>query len=434
MKKITTIFLSFLAFTGSNAQTLKLEDAVSLALSSNHGIVVAQQQEEATKTDIHSGAVGLLPKVDANGGGSYNYSITDQEFNLPTIPVVENQEASQSNQSAKITAAYVIYNGGARLRSFQKLKSTGDLSEIQTKTTVESTLIQVVNKYYEIVRVKNQLDLLKSSLDVSEDRLKRVKTNYEFGNAGKIDLLNAQVDFNNDSASLINAELSLRQAKNELNYLLGRSIATDFEVDESLSLPTLLDASEYVKKAKENNTSIMLSNVQLDMAELDQKISRSNFMPVLSTQMDYGYAGSASDVGVFKSSSSLGYTASVNLSWNLFDGMKKRKALEKAKINIEVNNTKQQQTLLNIEKEVQNYYDALKVNLELIELEKSNLFVATLNLARSKELFDNGTITNVQFRQAQLNLLQIQNRINNYKYVAKVYEYQLLRMTNELVK
>jgi outer membrane protein TolC len=83
---------------------------------------------------------------------------------------------------------------------------------------------------------------------------------------------------------------------------------------------------------------------------------------------------------------------------------------------------------------VQNYYDALRINIQLIELEKQNIEVAILNLNRSKELYENGSITNIQFRQAQLNLLQTQNKMNNYKYVCKVFEYQLLRMTNDLVK
>ena len=154
----------------------------------------------------------------------------------------------------------------------------------------------------------------------------------------------------------------------------------------------------------------------------------------LSTNLDYGYSGSASDVGVFKSASSFGYTAAVSLKWNLFDGLKKQKALEKAKINIEVNTSKHQQTLLNIEKEVQNYYDALTQNIKLLDLEKQNRSVAKLNMERSKDLFNNGSITSFQFRQAQLNLLQIENRINNLNYAIKVYDYQLLRMTNELVK
>ena len=157
-------------------------------------------------------------------------------------------------------------------------------------------------------------------------------------------------------------------------------------------------------------------------------------MPNVSTTMDYGYTGSASDVGIIKSSSNVGYTAAISLKWNLFDGMKKQKALEKAQINIEVNNSKQQQTLLNIEKEAQNYYDALTQNIKLLSLENQNKEVAQLNLERSKLLLDNGTITSLQFRQAQLNLLQVENRINNLNYAVKLYEYQLLRMTNELVK
>lgn len=434
MKRLITILLSAVTIGSLNAQELKLEDAISTALSSNHGVVIAQKQEEATKTGIHPGAVGMLPTVDATSAASYNYSITDQEINGGLFPATEGQENAQTNQSAKLTASYMIYNGGARVRSYSKLKASGDLSELQTKITIESTLIQVVNAYYEVVRVNNQLELIQSSLQLSRDRLKRVTTNNEFGNATKLDVLNAKVDFNADSSNVVNTELNLRKAKNELNYLLGRKISTEFNVFSEIELPTIAEADEYIQKAKGNNTSLLLSNIQLNMAELDKKISKSNFMPTIATTMDYGYSGSASDVGIIKSSSNVGYTAAISLKWNLFDGMKKQKALEKAQINIEVNNSKQQQTLLNIEKEAQNYYDALTQNIKLLNLENQNKEVAKLNLKRSKLLLDNGTISSLQFRQAQLNLLQVENRINNLNYAVKLYEYQLLRMTNELVK
>ena len=434
MKKFTLILLGIVAASSVNAQVLKLEDAIALALSNNHNVIITKQQNEAKKQDIHPGAVGFLPTVDASAGGSYNASTTDQEFATDAFPDIKNQEAAQSSQSAKVTASYMIFNGGGRVRSYAKLKSSGALSELQTKISLESTMIQVVNSYYEVVRVGNQLDLIKGSLEISRDRLNRVKTNNSYGNAAKIDVLNAQVDFNNDSSNLMHAELNLKKSKNELNFLLGRTIVTKFDAEGELTLPVISEASDYINKAKENNTSIIMSNIQLGMAELDKKINKSGFMPTLSSSLDYGYQGSANDVGIVRQSGSVGTTAALSLKWNLFDGLKKQKALEKAKIMIEVNNTQQQQTLLNIEKEVQNYYDAIKVNIDLLSLEKSNLTVGKINLTRSKELFENGSINNVQFRQAQLNLIQIENKVNNYKYAIKVYEYQLLRMTNELVK
>ncbi len=434
MKKLVTILFAIVVSSILNAQELNLEEAIRIALSNNYGIIIAQQEEAAFKTDIHPGAVGLLPTVDANGAGSYSYSSTNQEFNGGVFPAIEGMEASQNSQSAKVSASYLLFNGGSRIKLYSKLKASGDLSEIQTKITIESTLVQVVNAYYEVVRVHNQLELVKSSLNLSRDRLGRIEINHEYGNTSKIDVLNAQVDFNSDSSNYVNTELKLRQSKNELNFLLGRKIATEFIVNQDVELPNVREVSEYIKNAKENNTLVMLSNIQLNMAELDKKISASNFMPTLSTNLDYGYSGSASDVGVFKSASSIGYTGSVSLKWNLFDGFKKQRALEKAKINIEVNTNKKQQTLLNIEKEVQNYYDALSHNIKLLKLENKNKVVAKINLERSKDLLNNGSITSFQFRQAQLNLLQIENRINNLNYAIKVYDYQLLRMTNELVK
>lgn len=434
MKSIK-ILLAFvgLAFSTS-AQELKLEDAINLALVSNHNIVMAQQQDLAVHQDIHVGAVGYLPKVDANGSASYSNNISNQEFATGAFPAVKDVEAASSSASAQVSVSYLIFNGLGRSRAYSKLKEGGKLSELQTRISLESTLLQIVNSYYNVVRQAEQKNLIEENLSISKDRLKRVEVNYNYGNTSKLEVLSAKVDFNNDSSNLISAELALLQAKHQLNFLLGRAIDTKFEVVTSVELPVLEELSNYQSKAKDNNTSIVLSEVNLNMAELDRKINQSNFMPTVSTQVNYGYVGSANEVGVVQKSSSVGYTASLSLSWNLFDGFKRKKALEKAKIMIDLNSTKRAQAVLNIDMELQNYYHALKTNLSLMNLEDSNLSLAELNLEKSKELFYNGTINNVQFRQAQLNLIQLQNKINNYKYMIKIYEYQLLRLTNELVK
>lgn len=433
MKAIGSLILFFLMSSILYAQELSLNEAISKALSNNYGIIIAQREDASLKTNIHPGAVGLLPTVDANSTAGYSYSSTNQQFNGDIFPSIEGMEASQNNQSAKISASYMIFNGGSRIKLYSKLKASGSLSEIQTKITIESTIIQVIIVYYEIIRLGNQLELMKSSLDLSRDRLRRLQLSNDIGNASKIDVLNAQVDFNSDSSNVVMNVLNLIKSKNELNYLLGREISFQFDIKEEIKLPEIKEASEYIEKAKQNNTLVLLSNIQLDMAEIDKKIAGASFMPTISSNLDYGYSGSASDVGVFKSASSIGYTGSVSLKWNLFDGLKKQKSLEKAKINIELNTNKKQQYLLKIEKEVQNYYDELFNNNELLTLEKQNRSVAKQNLERSEYLLNNGSITSLQFRQSQLNFLRIENRINNLLYKIKVLDYQLLRMTNELV-
>jgi len=435
MKRIISVFiLGFIAAYSLEAQELKLEDAINFAMVNNHNIVMANKNNLVTQTGIHIGAVGYLPTLEASGSASYSSNISNQEFATNAFPDVKNQEAASNNTSAKITASYLIFNGFGRARSYSKLKEGGKFSDLQTKISLESTLLQVVNSYYDVVRKSEQKNLIAESILISKDRLVRVETNYGYGNGGKIDVLNAKVDFNNDSSSLINADLTLIQAKHQLNFLLGRAIETKFTVSNIIEVPVIKPLEIYKEKAKTNNTSIILSEVQLNMATIDRKINQSNFMPVISTQINYGYSGSGNEVGIIQKSTSVGYTAAVSLSWNLFDGLKRKKALEQAKIMIDVNTTKRAQAILSVDMELQNYYHALRTNLSLINLESQNLKLANLNLQKSKELFYNGSINNIQFRQAQLNRIQAQNKINNYKYMSKIYEYQLMRLTDDLVK
>ena len=156
-------------------------------------------------------------------------------------------------------------------------------------------------------------------------------------------------------------------------------------------------------------------------------------MPVLATNIGYGYSQSESTPSVVISNSNIGFTGGLTMAWNLFDGKKKKMALQNAQIAIESNELYKQQALLTIDKELANYYGLYKNNLALLELETQNLEAAKLNLQRSKELFKQGQINNVQFRQAQLNVLNSETKLNNAKYSAKITEYQIKRLGGELI-
>lgn len=427
--------LLVLGFTGrAQDSLLTLQSAISTAMLQNHAIKVAQMQNAANQKDVFAGNAGYYPTVGVNGQIGSTASISDLEFGSPTFPNIENQQNQSVTESAQVQASYVLFNGMGRFYAYQKLKSSGYLSAIQEKISVESTIIQVTNAYYEVVRLQEQRDLLKAVLGLSEDRLKRVKTQEEFGSVSKIELLNAQVDFNQDSSNWVMNKMDLDRAKRQLNYLLGRSVTIQFEIDKTVELPSVDSLQTYLNKASGNNTNLLLTQVQLDMAEVDHKMKKSVYYPTVSSSLSYGFQGQSTEVGVVTKQTSLGLTGTVSLSWNLFDGMKRQKALEKAKILMDKGEVQLQQVLLNIDLEVANAHDQLSTYLILIQMETQNLATAQLNLERSKELFFNGTINNVQFRQAQINLLQIQTKINNYKYLSKIMEMQLLRLTNELVK
>lgn len=432
MKKFLFVFGAMCIGLNVNAQELSLEEALKIALQNNHGIQVSKLQNEAAHKDIHPGKAGLLPSLDFVAGANYSDNTSDVTFagnNPPLIGV----EAVSSGYNAGVQLSYVLFDGLGTFRSYQKLKSQGEIADLQSKISIESTLLQLIANYFDVVRNEQLKNVYESMLAISKERLTKMESNFEYGAAAKIDVLNAKVDFNNDRSNLLTQLQNLKNAKRQLNYLLGRELTTDFKVQTSYQVNTPLSADSLKSKVLSNNSSLVLSQLNLSAAEIDKKIATSRFAPKVSMNLSYGYNQSENNASIMLKSNSLGYTGALNLSWNLFNGLNNKKELEKTKLLIELNETKKQEAQLSLEKEFLELYDVLQLNLQLIELEKESIAAARLNLERSKVLFYNGTLNNVQFRQAQVNLLMAENKVNNLLFQAKLQEFQVKRLCNELI-
>lgn len=428
-----TILGAFAVQGQESEPSMTLEQVISIALENNHGIRVANLDNEINQKNVHIGNAGFLPKVDLTGQASISQNISDLEFASPAFPAVEGQEAGSTADQAQVQLSYLLFNGGARLRTWKKLKKSGELSDLQERMQVEGTLMSVVNAYFEVVRLEEAVAINQENVSISSDRFKRAKAKFDYGGSNKVELLNAEVDYNSDQAELLSNELNFEKAKHQMNYLMGRSINSPVLLKNEPSLPSLDSLSNYQDATNANNSNLLLAEVNLNLSEIDQKINRSNLLPVVSTNFSYGYQGSTSDVGVVKSSSSLGFTGAISLTWNLFDGLKRKKALEQAKLKIESSQVAKEQAALKVDLELNDYYQSLQSYLSLLDLEKANLELAQLSVERSKELYENGTISSVQFRQSQLNQLYLKNKVNNYRHMAIMMDFQLKRLKGELI-
>ena len=66
------------------------------------------------------------------------------------------------------------------------------------------------------------------------------------------------------------------------------------------------------------------------------------------------------------------------------------------------------------------------------DAQQKNLQTAQTNFERSVEQYKLGQITNIVFRQAQINLLGAQLSLNQAKYLAKTAELFLLQISGDL--
>lgn len=88
---------------------------------------------------------------------------------------------------------------------------------------------------------------------------------------------------------------------------------------------------------------------------------------------------------------------------------------------------------LNLNRDVNNAWSVYQTALFVLKAQEKNLTTNERNFSRTREQQSLGLITSIEFRQAQLNLLNAKLNYNQAKYSAKNAELALLQLSGEIM-
>ncbi len=431
INKLTILFL--VSFSASFSQEkLTKEIAVSTALENNYGIKIAKNKAEVAKNNASVYNSRYLPSITANAGANYNNN--DSELTLQNGTKSETNGAESKSYNASIGLNYTLFDGLGRAYNYKKLKETYNLSELEAQTIIENSLLQIFIVYYEVARLSEDNVNILESLLISKQRLTRAIYGFEYGQNTKLQTLNAEVDVNNDSIRYINAQRLLANSKRDLNLLLGRNVSTNFTVDTDVSFNLIFELQSLLEKAKEHNLEMQKVNKSIELGDFDIKISQANLYPSLNFNSSYGFNKSDNDATFnYAEQLSKGLNAGISLNWDLFDGGTTKTRIQNAKIFADNLQIQKEQVVNELERNVANSLEVYTNSLFILNSEEKNVETNNRNFSRSEEQFKLGQITSIEFRQAQVNLLNAKSNLNLAKYDAKNAELKLLQLTGELL-
>jgi outer membrane protein TolC len=432
MKTIFTFVLILLQVAVFAQDTLTLDRAIQMAIDNNPDIGIFRNQKQAAANSAHPGNAGLLPSVQLNS--SYNYNINDTELEFANnIPPNDIQGAESRAVNASIQANYTLFDGLGTIYTYQQLKNSAVIADVEARMNTENILLQVISAYYEVARLEDQYVIARENLAISKDRLARAKNGYDLGNTSKLNLLNAEVDFNRDSISSVQALQLYENGIRTLNFVLGVDIDTEYAVSVGEILPRTFIIEELWQGALENNAMLLTAAYNQQQAELEVKRVKSDRMPVLNLTAGYGYTQNQNDAGILLQSQNLGFNAGLSLQWAIFNGSRTHIQIRNAQIAIETNDLVRKKAELQIERDIKNVYANYENTLRIIELEKLNVKTSELNFERTEEQYRLGRVTNTQYREAQRNLAQSRLNLSNAYYQYKLAEIELLRLSGQLL-
>lgn len=411
-----------------------MREAVAIGLENNFDIKIAEKDQLINKNNNSLGNAGFLPTVDLTA--SKTFQVQDVELEIQgsegTFPV--NQDAAKSDRfigSANFN--WTVFDGFGMFISRDRLTELESQGLLDKKVTVENTIAAIYNAYYQTVLEQDRLAVLKETVEISSARLSLAQSRYEVGKGSKLDYLAAQVDYNTDRSNVLRQEELLNNAKIDLNVLLSRESSTLFNVNSQIDINSDLQIEPLLQKVSTLNPALLSIISEQNVAFLEYKELIAERYPTIGIGLSYDRGSSNNDAGQLRSSVTSGVTYGFSASWNIFDGFNRKREIQNAKVRREITQLEKDALELSLQGEVNKAYVNYANNLQLTDLEESNVAVARENEEIALDRYELGAGTALELREAQRNAVDSQNRLLDAQLAAKLAEIELLRLSGSIL-
>ena len=428
---ILFIIINLFCISYTNAQELlSLEDAVAITLKNNYDIKIAKNTLKISETNNSIGNSGMLPNISAtiqDNKSSINTTQTQADGTQKTLNGAKNLGFSYG-----VGLDWTVFDGFKMFAKREQLQALEKQGGAQLKLAIFTKISDVYTAYFDLVQQQQQIAAMDTAIVISNERVKLAQNRYTIGKASKLEVLNAQVDLNTDRSNLLQQQQLLKTSKIHLNEIMARDVQTEFVVSNAITVDQQLKLNELKTLAEQQNPQLQSQILAKNIAELQLKQVKAGRYPTVHITSGYNYTHSEASLGFVTQSTGKGVTYGFSAALPIFNGGLQNRNEKIAKIQLEnTNNTLEQQKLA-LQSQLASAFESYVINKDLINVEQSNLEIAKQNMDITFSKFKIGTITAIDFRTAQQNLLNAKVRYSNAQFQAKLYEITLKELSGSL--
>lgn len=404
MRHVITYTLLLLTTIVSAQQKLSLQQCHELALKQNKEIAASNKQTESAIHNQKSYRSLYLPNIKASVTGLY--STTDGEYNieggmLPNVdPTTGNITPGTTYfpglgldyevgpvVTGGISVEQPIYMGG-KIRAANKMAAMGvELSKLNDSLTIINVRLAVDNSYALLVKAQEMQKVATSYNNLLKELLHNVESAFKNGIKPKNDVMKVKVKYGESLLAVRKAENAIRLAQMNLCHVIGLPLTSDIEIENKY--PLLTDITPSNETTVTTRQEYKMLNKQIEIAEQQLKIERSDALPTMGIKGMFGYTH-----GIEVNNETLFDDGSISVLMNinipLFHFGEKHNKVKAARAKVEKarleHEFKTEQMQLQITQAVNNLDEA---HLEC-QLAEENLAQTTENLRLSQQAYDVG--------------------------------------------
>jgi outer membrane protein TolC len=397
-----------------------LREAVELALKHNHVVRIAQYKVEEKQSSKDVARSAYFPTLRND---SLFVHVTDTQFvEIPagSLGIVDN---------SLIPSRSVILNQGGHtfatsgtqltqpLTQLLKIKSINNIARAELKATQGKTrgteneiALKVHQLYYKILVAQSRRSAIQAKIqasgDLQSERIQQVK----YGATLEADLIESRAQSLQSQQELLSTDLQLSDLRFQFNDAIGLPLTTRVVLDGRVpEAQRACEREECIKLAVESHPEVAEARAEVEKAQAAVSLAKRDYVPDVEAFARHSYQDNvpflARNFGTF----------GVHLSYNLFDGGRKRNTLRER--DAQLAQAKENLARINdeVELRVQTAYNKLErtrqmvqVSEELLSLRKESRRVSAQQLEHGAALRSQAQAAVAQELDAKTLLLQSQ--------------------------
>jgi outer membrane protein TolC len=402
----------------ARAQTpITLEDALARAARGNPDLALAREDAARAGADLTTSWAGVLPRLDFQTVGAVTFrqsevavydEITDR-FLPPSENVTTSRAVSLGLQASQPLFDWTVFRDISRAKSARK---AADLQLDEAKLTVA---FEVTRLFYELLRAERTLAVLEATAARSEDLVSRADALFAAGRTPRSETFTARVNLGNDRIAAEAQRARVVAARAALARALGAEAPEELTAvppgavsgpPQAAPPPAL---SALVEAGRAHRPALLAQDALVRAADAAVGSAQGGYLPTLRAQGSYARQGSkiGGDGGVYADPTE-DYQGAVQIvaAWNLFEGRRTSAAVSTAESGARrARATRDRSEQLMVE-ELAGAHATASSRARQVGLSAENLGVARQALALARERLDAGLATQLEIRDASLNLTQ----------------------------
>lgn len=301
--------------------TLSLNQAIARAMANQPAFAAAKSEQRALALERTNARAALLPSVTY-----HNEAIYTQANGVPTSRIGETTNAPApifiANNSVREYASQAVIDeaiGFGSLAAIHLADANAARAQAELEISRRGLVSAVVALYYGASSGRDKVRIAQRALEEADRFVKITQQREAARQAAHLDVLKAQLQQEQATRQLEEAQLAVEKAKLELGVLLYPDPATPY-VLATLPAPTPLpEQAEVDALTMKNNPELRSALASLQVSHAQTSASKAALLPQLGLNFTYGIDATNFGVNGPDGIHNLGYSMSARLDipvWN----------------------------------------------------------------------------------------------------------------------